>query len=124
MRITSASLSPNTDANDTLQSLFMLFTPWRWHHGSYLEQIQEWFSKRFVGFYGFPVNSGRGALYLLLTSFGVGRGDEVLVQSFTCVAVPNSVLWTGAKPIYIDIDSSLNLDVNDAKKRSRNTQRH
>ena len=39
-----------------------------------------------------------------------------MVQAFTCVAVPNSVLWTGAEPIYVDIDRSLNIDLLDAQK--------
>jgi dTDP-4-amino-4,6-dideoxygalactose transaminase len=46
----------------------------------------------------------------LLESFGIGIGDEVLVQAFTCVAVPNSILWAGATPVYVDIDKTYNMD--------------
>lgn len=35
---------------------------------------------------------------------GVGPGDEVLVSGYTCVVVPNAVLFLGAKPVYTDID--------------------
>src|SRR5581483_4013141 len=38
-------------------------------------------------------------------------------QAFTCVAVPNSVLWTGAKAIYADIDETGNLDPKDLEKK-------
>ena len=41
----------------------------------------------------------------------------MLVQAFTCVAVPNSVLWTGAKPVFVDIDGTLNIDFADAQKK-------
>jgi perosamine synthetase len=47
---------------------------------------------------------GRVALYAILRALGIGRGDDVLVPAFTCVAVPNAVLYTGATPVYVDID--------------------
>src|SRR4051794_11309390 len=47
---------------------------------------------------------GRVALYAILRSLGVGPGDEVVVPAFTCVAVPNAILYTGARPVYVDID--------------------
>lgn len=54
--------------------------------------------------------SGRVAEYFLLRALGIGTGDEVIIQAFTCVAVPNSIIWVGAKPVYVDIDESLNMD--------------
>ena len=47
---------------------------------------------------------GRVALYAILRSLGIGPGDEVIVPAFTCVAVPNAILYTGAAPVYVDID--------------------
>jgi perosamine synthetase len=47
---------------------------------------------------------GRVALNAILRALGIGRGDEVIVPAFTCVAVPNAVLYTGATPVYVDID--------------------
>ena len=47
---------------------------------------------------------GRVALYAILRSLGIGPGDEVIVPAFTCVAVPNAVLYAGATPVYVDID--------------------
>jgi perosamine synthetase len=49
---------------------------------------------------------GRVALYLILRALGVGRGDEVIVPAFTCVAVPNAVLYAGGTPVYVDIDEA------------------
>ena len=49
---------------------------------------------------------GRVAMYALLRALGVGPGDEVIVPAFTCVAVPNAVLYAGAAPIYVDIDEA------------------
>jgi perosamine synthetase len=49
---------------------------------------------------------GRVAMYAILRALGIGPGDEVIVPAFTCVAVPNAVLYAGATPIYADIDEA------------------
>jgi dTDP-4-amino-4,6-dideoxygalactose transaminase len=51
------------------------------------------------------VSSCTAALHLILHALGVGPGDEVLVPSMTFVATANSVLYVGARPIFVDIDS-------------------
>ena len=51
----------------------------------------------------FSFGSGRGALYALLKACNVGAGDEVVVQGYTCVAVPKAVIYAGALPVYADI---------------------
>jgi dTDP-4-amino-4,6-dideoxygalactose transaminase len=49
---------------------------------------------------------GRVALYAILRALRIGPGDEVIVPAFTCVAVPNAVLYAGATPVYVDIDEA------------------
>ncbi|SFI52447.1 DegT/DnrJ/EryC1/StrS family aminotransferase [Albimonas pacifica] len=51
------------------------------------------------------VNSCTAALHLALAALGVGPGDEVLVPSLTFVATVNAVLYTGATPVPVDIES-------------------
>jgi perosamine synthetase len=59
---------------------------------------------------------GRVALYAILKSLGVGAGDSVLVPGYTCFAVPAAVLFTGALPLYMDIDSdAFNVTVESAE---------
>jgi dTDP-4-amino-4,6-dideoxygalactose transaminase len=50
------------------------------------------------------VSSGTGGLHLGLLAAGIGRGDEVLVPSFTFAATANSVALTGATPVFVDIE--------------------
>lgn len=50
------------------------------------------------------VNSGTSALLICLISLGIGKGDEVIVPSFTFAATANVVKLVGAVPIFIDID--------------------
>ena len=45
------------------------------------------------------------ALHLILHALGIGPGDEVLVPSLTFVATANSVLYVGARPVFVDIQS-------------------
>ena len=52
----------------------------------------------------FPFFKGRVALHAILRAAGIGDGDQVLMPGYTCVVVPNAVNYTGAEPIYLDID--------------------
>jgi dTDP-4-amino-4,6-dideoxygalactose transaminase len=51
------------------------------------------------------VSSCTAALHLLLQGLGVGPGDEILVPSLTFVATANCVLYAGATPVFVDIES-------------------
>lgn len=44
------------------------------------------------------------ALHLALVGLGVGAGDDVVVPSFSFIATTNSVLYTGARPVFADVD--------------------
>ena len=50
------------------------------------------------------VNSGTSALHLALLAAGVGPGDEVITVSMTFVATVASILYSGARPVYVDVD--------------------
>lgn len=50
------------------------------------------------------VSSGTAGLHLALLTLGIGPGDEVILPSFTFIAVANAVLQVGATPVLVDID--------------------
>ncbi len=66
------------------------------------------FEKAFAEFVGckhaIAVNSGTAALQVANLSAGIGPGDEVITSPFTFAATGNSILFTGAKAAFVDID--------------------
>jgi len=61
---------------------------------------------------------GRVALYSILRALGVGRGVEVALQAFTCLAVPEAIIATGARPRFVDVEAEgYNLDAADLEQR-------
>lgn len=110
MQVISSSLSPNTEREDVLKALRVFFNPASWQQGSAVDEVEKWFN-------GVSFDSGRSALFALLQAFDIGVGDDVLMQAFTCVAVPNSIRLAGAVPVYVDIDDTFNIDPKDLEKK-------
>ena len=82
------------------------------------------FEKSFCEFtgrrYAVAVSSGTAALQLSLLALGIGRGDEVILPSFTCVALLHALDSVGARPVLTDIDlHDFNLSLSEVKKKIR-----
>ena len=62
--------------------------------------------------------AGRVALAAILDALKIGHDDEVIVPAYTCVAVPNPVLFCGALPIYADVEARIpNIDIQSVRQR-------
>jgi len=60
--------------------------------------------------YAVALSSGTAGLHLGLAALGIGQGDEVILPSFTFIAVAHAVLYRRATPVFADIDpGTLNL---------------
>jgi perosamine synthetase len=111
------SLSPNTERDDVLLAWKLKFQPWLWKKGKAVEELEEKFKKYLGVNYAISFNGGRASLMAILEAMEIKSGDEVLLQGFTCNAAVNPILNKGAKPVFVDIDSTLNLNPEDLKKK-------
>lgn len=86
--------------------------------GMFVERFEELFAE-YVGVNaGVSTSNGTTALHLALHCHGIGRGDEVVVPSLSYIASANCVRYTGAKPVFCDVDEeSLTLDVESFKEK-------
>jgi len=72
--------------------------------GPFVQEFENNFSRIVENRDSIAVNSGTSALHLMLLAAGVGKGDEVIVPSFSFAATANAVALTGATPIFADIE--------------------
>src|SRR3989304_5330714 len=80
-----------------------------------LGEVTSQFEKKFARFIGvkhaLAVSNGTAALHLALLAASVRPGDEVIVPSLTFVATVNAILYCGARPVFVDINSPHNLNL-------------
>lgn len=110
---------PNLLAKEVLLALSFMF-PWNWsklQSGKALSLLE----KQFETFFGtnsvIAFDSGRSSLQIALESLEMSQNDEVLLQAYTCSVVSNAVIWSGARPVYVDINKNFNMDPSDLEKK-------
>ncbi len=109
-KIISTTLSPNFEKDDVALSLKFVFSPWQWKRGDKIKELEKSFQEKLGFSNSFFFNSGRSCLLAILEAMDIKKGDEIIVQAFTCNAVINPILKNGAKPIFVDLKDDLNID--------------
>lgn len=104
--------APDIDEDDIAAVTGVLRTPLL-SRGPQVEQFEHAMAT-YVGVpHAIAVGSGTAALHLALLALGIGLGDEVIVPSFTFVAVASAVRYVGATPVFVDVGAeSLNISPN------------
>jgi len=90
--------------------------------GEEVSAFEEEFASYCGARHGVAVNSGTSALHLALLAAAVGPGDEVVTVPFTFVATVAAIRYTGARPVFVDIDPesfTMNIDRVEAAITSR-----
>jgi dTDP-4-amino-4,6-dideoxygalactose transaminase len=72
--------------------------------GPRVAAFERQFAQRVQAGHGIAVSSCTTALHLALVLHGIGRGDEVVVPSLSFIATANAVRYTGATPVFADVD--------------------
>jgi dTDP-4-amino-4,6-dideoxygalactose transaminase len=71
-------------------------------NGEFINKFESGLLAQSKTHYAVGLNSGTSALHLALILLGVGRGDEVICQSFTFCASANPIVYLGGTPIFVD----------------------
>ena len=79
-------------------------TGWISSAGKYVTEFERQFAEYCGCKYGVAVCNGTVALHLALVALGIGKGDEVIVPTFTMIASAFAVCYTGATPVFVDAD--------------------
>ncbi len=87
--------------------------------GPRVERFEAEFARYLNVKHALAVASGTAALHLACLALGLGPGDEVLCPALTFVATANAILYTGARPRFVDIagPDDLNLSPEDAARK-------
>src|SRR3990172_1263880 len=72
--------------------------------GEKVAEFEEAFARYCGTRYAVATDNGTSALIVALTTAGIGIGDEVITTPFTFIATANAIIFTGAKPVFVDID--------------------
>jgi len=89
-----------------------------WANGPEISQFEEQIGEYIGSRYALTFANGTAALHAILLAYGIGKGDEVIVPSFTFIATANAPLFTGAKPVFAEIErDTFGLDPTDVNER-------
>ncbi len=85
---------------------------WISSSGKYIKLFEDGFSKYCNTKFGVACSNGTTALHLALESLNIKKGDEVIIPTFTMIATANAIIYTGAKPVFVDSElETWNMDV-------------
>lgn len=89
---------------EILSAVAQVFESSQFVLGKEVAAFEEEFAAYCSARYGIAVNSGTSALHLALLAGGIGPGDEVITVPLTFVATTAAIVYTGAKPVFVDVD--------------------
>lgn len=90
--------------DEVLAAVSKVFESTQFVLGQEVAAFEEEFASYCGTRFAIGVNTGTSALHLALVAGGIGAGDEVITVPFTFVATTAAIGYTGAKPVFVDID--------------------
>lgn len=79
-------------------------TGWFSSQGPFVSRFETSFAHWLRVRYALTTTSGTSALHLALAALNIGKGDEVIVPTFTMFSPIAAILYTGATPVFVDSD--------------------
>jgi perosamine synthetase len=93
---------PDLSGNERRYVLECLDSSWISSNGAFNARFEAEFARAADIPHAVTVTNGTVALHLALHSLGIGPGDEVIVPTFTYISCVNTIVQTGARPIFVD----------------------
>lgn len=106
------------NGNEKKYLLDCINTGWISSAGKYVKEFEQAFAKYCGCKYAVAVSNGTAALHIALVALGIQKGDEVIVPSFTMIACAFAICYTGAKPVFVDVnENTWTIDVNKIEEK-------
>ncbi len=103
---------PTIDGNELKYVSECVKTNWISSRGRFINEFEEKFSKFCDCKYGAALSNGTTAIHMALEVLGIGKGDEVIIPTFTMIATCNAVIYSNAKPVFVDAEmETWNMDI-------------
>ena len=96
---------PSISAAESWYCLDAVRTGWNHNWNGYLARFEKAFCEYIGVEFALATSSCTGALHIALLALGIGPGDEVIVPDITWVATANAVRYTGATPVFADVQA-------------------
>lgn len=96
--------TPLLDGNEKNYLIECIDSGWISSEGPYVAEFEKKFAARVGRKYGIAVSNGSVALDAAVVALGLGRGDEVILPSFTIISCAAAIVRAGALPVVVDSD--------------------
>ncbi|KPA13934.1 perosamine synthetase [Candidatus Magnetomorum sp. HK-1] len=91
---------------------------WISSEGPFVKKFEQEWAQYVQRKYAIAVSNGSAALEIAVTALGIGKGDEVILPTFTIISCASAIIRAGARPVLVDSDAmTWNMDVNQIEKK-------
>jgi len=109
---------PKLDGNELKYVTDCIKTGWISSEGSYVKDFENAFAKTVDRNHAVAVSNGSVALDAAIVALGIGKGDEVIMPTFTIISCAAAIVRAGAKPVLVDADAETwNMDVSQIESK-------
>lgn len=112
---------PLLDGNEKQYLIECIDTGWISSEGPFIKKFEDSIAKQVGRQYGIAVSNGSVALDAAVLALGIGKGDEVIMPTFTIISCAAAIIRAGATPVLVDsVPSTWNMDVNQIESKITN----
>lgn len=124
MKVVIPVCEPTLHGNELKYVTECIKSGWISSSGKFIEKFEDKFSKYCNVSQGVSCSSGTAALHLAVESLGIGKGDEVIIPTFTMIASSNAIIYAGARPVLVDSElDTWNIDIDKIEEKiTQNTK--